>query len=119
MAASLSSAVTGCSDGPARLGSHRRPDGASRRDRVLHRAQQGERGDDGPQAGRRGAQEPAAIDGAHDGFAFSATSFTAYPAWARRTAIAPPPGHMTMSPPSATTIPPYHTHHTSGLMVKR
>src|SRR2546430_7424574 len=46
------------------------------------------------------------------------TSRTAYPACARFAAGAPP-GHITISPPSATIIPPYHTHHTSGLIVKR
>src|SRR2546422_10527005 len=43
---------------------------------------------------------------------------TEYPACARF-AAGEPPGHMTISPPSATIIPPYHTHHTSGLMVNR
>src|SRR5256884_426733 len=49
---------------------------------------------------------------------FSPTNRTAYPACARF-AAGEPPGHMTISPPSATIIPPYHTHHTSGLMVNR
>src|SRR5438874_4426606 len=52
------------------------------------------------------------------GHGFSPTSRTVYPAWARR-AAGDPPGHITISPPSATTIPPYHTHQTKGLMVKR
>src|SRR5207253_10924798 len=43
----------------------------------------------------------------------------AYPACDRFVAGRPPPGHITRRPPSATPIPPYHTHHTSGLMVKR
>src|SRR5882762_4542807 len=49
---------------------------------------------------------------------FSPTSRTAYPA-CDRLAAGEPPGHITISPPSATIIPPYHTHHTSGLMVNR
>src|SRR5437879_5972041 len=48
----------------------------------------------------------------------SSTKRTEYPACARF-AAGEPPGHMTISPPSATIIPPYHTHHTSGLMVNR
>src|SRR5256885_17250738 len=52
-------------------------------------------------------------------FPSSPTSRTAYPACARRAAGEPPPGHITISPPNATTIPPNHTHHTSGLIVKR
>src|SRR5438309_7784961 len=49
----------------------------------------------------------------------SPTRRTAYPACVRLTAGDPPPGHMTIRPPSATIMPPYHTHHTSGLIVKR
>src|SRR2546430_1291724 len=45
----------------------------------------------------------------------SPTSRTAYPACDCLAAGAPP-GHITISPPSATIIPPYHPHHTSGLM---
>src|SRR5258708_4366323 len=48
----------------------------------------------------------------------AATSFTAYPA-SRFTPGPAPPGHITSKPPNATTMPPYHTHHTSGLIVKR
>src|SRR6266446_5680620 len=48
----------------------------------------------------------------------SPTRRTEYPACAHF-AAGEPPGHMTISPPSATIIPPYHTHHTSGLMVNR
>src|SRR5205814_1237843 len=49
----------------------------------------------------------------------SPPSRPAYPACARRAAGEPPPGHITISPPNATIIPPYHTHQTSGLIVKR
>src|SRR3989442_3934351 len=49
----------------------------------------------------------------------SPTNRTAYPAWVRLTVGEPPPGHITISPPSATIMPPYHTHQTSGLIVKR
>src|SRR3989454_11457392 len=72
----------------------------------------------------RSHQEPTPVDvqrsvvASGDAHFPSSTKRTEYPACARF-AAGEPPGHMTISPPSATIIPPYHTHHTSGLMVNR
>src|SRR6266496_2324263 len=124
IAARLSRAVTGSSGRPARCGSPSLPEGPAPGSVSWAVGRKGGTAVSKPvpTTPRNTRRETGLVSyrlTAIPPYRPSPTSFTTYPACARLTAGAPPPGHITTSPPSATTIPPYHTHHTSGLIVKR
>src|SRR6266480_2213538 len=117
-ARSVSAAVIGAIERPARVGSHTLPAGPepARLSDCWTGGQEHsrERRQESPTTPFRPSARPPVRP-------HCASSFTAYPACVRRTAGVPPPppGQSTISPPSTNTYPPNQTHQTSGLIVKR